>query len=392
MIKDRYLTEFILEDLKEKMVFIGGPRQVGKTTFAKSIISKHFSSYDYFNWDFRDDRKRIINTQFNEDDKLLIFDEIHKYKNWKNYIKGIYDKLKEKHKFIVTGSARLDLYRRGGDSLQGRYHYWRLFPFSLSELTNNNEIKISNPFEKLIFKSNNNKEEFEILFNFGGFPEPLIKQNKRVLRRWHNEKLERMFKEDIRDIETIRDLNSMKILSDILPYKVGSLLSINSLSNELEIGYKAISNWLNILENFYYIFRIYPFTSKKIRSLKKEPKLYLWDWSEIEDESLRFENMIAMHLYKFVCFLKDYEGYKAELFFLRNVDKKEVDFLITINQKPWFGVEVKLNKTNISSNIHYFKQRLNIPYNYQVIMKNDIDFTKDEIRVISADKFLSALV
>ncbi len=392
MIKERYLTNFILEDLKDKMVFIGGPRQVGKTTFAKSLISSHFTNTEYFNWDFREDRLKIINMNFNEDNELLIFDELHKYKNWKNYIKGLYDKLKDNYKFIVTGSARLDLYRRGGDSLQGRYHYWRLFPFSLLELSGIIHEKEIKPFNKLIFNNTDNSEYFNILSNFGGFPEPLLKQNKRTLRRWHYEKLERLFREDIRDIENIRDINSMKILSDILPFKVGSLLSINSLCNELELGYKAVSNWLIILENFYYIFRIYPYTSKIIRSLKKEPKLYLWDWSEIEDEAIRFENMIAMHLYKFVSFLKDYEGYKAELLYLRNVDKKEVDFIITINHKPWFSVEAKLNKTNISSNIHYFKDRLNIPFNYQVIKKNDIDYTNDDVRVISANKFLSGLI
>src|SRR3990167_1151920 len=164
------------------------------------------------------------------------------------------------------------------------------------------------------------------------FPEPFIKQNRRVLRRWHNEKIERMFREDILDIQSIRDIGNMKLLSDILSSKVGSLLSLNAIREDLEVSHRAVTHWMDILESFYYHFRIYPYSTKKIRSLKKEPKLYLWDWSEVEDEAARFENLIASHLLKFVHFITDYEGYRAELYFLRDVDKREVDFLVTIDE------------------------------------------------------------
>lgn len=111
-----YLTKNITKDLKDKMVFIGGPRQVGKTTLAHYIGKKYFPSYSYFNWDYQPDRKEIINYRLPGESGFLIFDELHKYRNWKNYVKGIYDKYKQKFKILVAGSAKLDIYRQGGDS------------------------------------------------------------------------------------------------------------------------------------------------------------------------------------------------------------------------------------------------------------------------------------
>jgi len=390
MIRNRYLTEFVYKDLQEKMVFIGGPRQVGKTTFAVSLIADKFKNHAYYNWDNREDRKKILQSTWPGNAELIILDEIHKYKNWKNLIKGEYDKLKTKYKFMVTGSARLDIYRRGGDSLQGRYHYYRLHPFSLAEYLNiRNRIQI---FKEIALQEGSYDKEFDTFFEFGGFPEPLLKGSARFLRRWHNEKVERMFREDITDIEQIRDLGSMKLLSDILADKVGSLLSINAIREDLEVSHRAVTHWLNILEIFYYHFRIYPFARQKIRSIKKEPKLYLWDWSEIEDPAIRFENMVAAHLLKLCHFLYDFEGYRAELFFLRNVDKKEVDFLVTIDRKPWFAVEAKQAFKEVEKSIQYFKERLKIPYTYQVVKESGIDLFIKGVNVVSADRFLSSLL
>lgn len=392
MIK-RYLTGHILRDLRAKMVFISGPRQVGKTTLAKELGHGSFpGKYEYLNWDNRRDRAAIINGSFGSDNKLLIFDEIHKYKNWKNYLKGEYDKYKERFKILVTGSARLDIYRKGGDSLLGRYRAYRLHPLSLAELLGARHRLA--PFKELSFLEEGvrQKEFFNRLFTFGGFPEVFIKHSDRELRRWHNEKVDTLVKGDIRDIENVRDLSSLQVLVELLPEKVGSVFSINSLREDLGVTHKTISLWVDILERFYYHFRVYPFQSSRIKSLRKEPKLYLWDWSELRDESARLENMIASHLLKFCDFLLDVQGYKARLYYLRDRERREVDFLVTVEDKPWFCLEVKTAFREISSSLRYFGSRLNVPFVYEVVKEEGLDIIRDNVRVISASKFLSGFV
>ncbi len=392
MIK-RYLEKYILEDLKDKMVFVSGPRQVGKTTLAKQIGNKFFlDRYEYLNWDNRQDRKVILNGIFQADRRLFIFDEIHKYRNWKNYLKGEYDKYRERFQILVTGSARLDIYIKGGDSLLGRYHSYKLHPLSLHELLNK-EIRYA-PFKELIFLDGNKKQKelFDTLFIFGAFPEIFIKQSKKELRRWHNERTDRLIKEDIRDIENIRDISALQVLIELLPVKVGSLFSLNSLREDLGVTHKTVSLWVDILEKFYYHFRIYPFQSTRIKSLRKEAKMYLWDWSEIEDENIKLENMMASHLLKFCDFLSNTEGYKAQLYYLRDKEQREVDFLVSIGNKPWFCVEVKNSFRDIPSSLTYFGNRVKIPFLYEVVKEENVDFLKDNVHVISMSKFLSALV
>lgn len=390
MFRDRYLTDAVHEDLDEKMVFIGGARQVGKTTFAVDLLGKRFKSPAYFNWDNRADRREIMAARWPGDADLIILDEIHKLRGWKNLVKGEYDKLKNRYRFLVTGSARLDIVRRAGDSLQGRYHYYRLHPFSLAEMTGRcNALKV---FDEILVAPASPVPEFDALLEFGGFPEPLFRQNMRFLRRWHNEKIERMFQDDIMSIEQVRDLARMKFLSDMLPERVGSLFSTNAAREDLEVGFKAVSNWVTVLESFYYHFRIRPFIHRWIRSIKKEPKLYLWDWSEVSDPGARFENLVAGHLLKLCHFLYDRDGLKAELSFLRDVDKKEVDFLVTVDRKPWLAVETKLSDENVSPDLHYFKEKLKIPFAYQLIRKPGVHRLIQGVHVISADRFLAGLI
>ena len=388
MIKERYLTTPVVEDLKDKMVFVGGPRQVGKTTLAKSLVGTHFREAAYFNWDKRQDRRQMTAAQWPGSADLIILDEIHKFKRWKRFIKGEYDTLKNRYKFLITGSARLDVYRKGGDSLMGRYHYYVLHPFSLAEMTHAKNA--AKPFHELEFNSAG--KGLEELEKFGGFPEPLFSQDDRTLRRWHNERNERLFREDIRDVEIIRDLNGMKVLSDMLPAKVGSLLSANAIREDLEISHRGVTHWLDVLEAFHYHFRIYPFMQRSYRSIKKSPKLYLWDWSEVPDEAARFENLIASHLLKFVYWWHDREGYKAKLYYLRDQAKREVDFLVTIDEKPWFAVEVKTQDESVAANLKYFQERLKIPFVYQVLKKKGVDKFVDGVRIVSADKLLMGLI
>lgn len=389
---NRYLENHVVEDIKQKMVFICGPRQVGKTTLAKQIGDKFFAGKTvYLNWDNREDRKAIINGVLPPEKELFIYDEIHKFKNWKQFLKGEYDKYNDRFHFIVTGSARLDVYRKGGDSLLGRYHPYKLHPISLCELAGL-PLRSVSPFTELSFVMQNNIPDiYRALLKFGGFPELITQQDEKNLRRWHNERVDRLIKEDIRDIEQVRDLSALQFLVELMPSRVGALFSINSLREDLQVTHKTLASWIDILEKFYYHYRIFPFQSTRIKSLRKEPKLYLWDWSEIEDESIRLENMVASHLYKFCSYLNDVEGHKAQLYYLRDKEQREVDFLVSVKNKPWFCVEVKKSLKNIPTAVRYFATKLQIPYRF-VVVDDAVDYIRDNVRVIGVDKFLTALV
>ncbi|MBI2335736.1 MAG: ATP-binding protein [Deltaproteobacteria bacterium] len=384
----RYLFPFIIEDLQEKMVFLGGPRQVGKTTLAETLL--HNIPGQYYNWDKLGQRNAALKGQWAPKSNLIVLDEFHKYKKWKTWLKGEYDTLKGRFKFLLTGSARLDLYRRGGDSLQGRYHSYRLHPFSLAEI---HALKLqTNPFQPLQFRSGHWISDFKMLLRYGGFPEPFVKQNDRHWRRWQQEKIERLLKEDIRDLTVIQDVGNLALLADLLPSKIASILSINSLAEDLGVNFRTVAHWFDVFEQFYYCFRIPPYQTRKVAAVKKEKKLYLWDWSSIKNEGAKLENMVASHLLKFCHYLVDVEGYKAELHFLRDSTGKELDFLITIDRQPWFAVEVKNHDTQIASSLYYFKKRLNIPQVYQVTTDENQDYEKKGIRVMPASQFLTGLV
>lgn len=346
----RYLTDPIREDLASKMVFIGGPRQVGKTTLALQFLpAPNEKSPAYLNWDRDSDRKQILRDQIPLSESLLVFDEIHKYRKWRALMKGLFDKNKSDHRFIVTGSARLDHFRKGGDSLLGRYHYYRLHPFSLGEMT-----------------KSPNAGDLASLLSFGGFPEPLFAQDPRKLRRWQRERVQKIVYEDLRDLETVKEVSLIELLVDSLPARVGSPLSLKNLAEDLQVSQPTTARWITILDNLYLTFRISPFGSPKIRAVKKEQKIYFWDWTQNQSAGARFENLVASHLLKYCHFIEDTEGYKMELRFLRDTDKREIDFVVIKNRMPLFAVECKTGESALSKNIGYFNQRTNIPAFYQV--------------------------
>lgn len=393
MDQPRYIEQNVVRDLaRNKMVFIGGPRQVGKTTLAQRIGARYYRHPQYLLFDDRQDRKAIIAQTFNKNADLIIFDELHKYRHWKNYLKALYDKRKGDFHILVTGSARLDVYRHGGDSLMGRYYYYRLHPFSAAEALHLPTTSVVGSELVLPDPTSDSQEVISGLMKGGGFPEPFFDSTEPVIQRFQTNRVDRLVREDIRDLEAIQDLSAMHILVSLLPAKVGSPLSLNSLREDLEVSHRAISHWMEILEGFYYHFRIRPYAEKVIRSLRKEPKMYLWDWSEIEDDSIRFENLIASHLLKFCHWLYDGQGIKADLWYVRDVDGHEVDFLVTLDRKPWFAVEVKRDEQKPSKHLRYFATRLSIPYLYQVILTSGIYIQNKNVTVVSADRFLAGLV
>lgn len=387
MIIPRYLELPIKQDLSEKMVFISGPRQVGKTILAKTFLKQENDRY--YNWDRRDDRKKLLSARWPAESGTIVLDELHKYRHWKGWIKGEYDSNRERIRFIITGSARLDIYRKSGDSLQGRYHAHRLHGFSMGELQD--VSKLPKPGEKIEFPVTYNNDLIMALFQYGSFPEPFLSHSEKNLRRWQKERMDRFFREDVRDLENIRDISSMELLADMLMERVGSPLSLQSMREDLEVSHRAVSNWMEILERLYFCFRVTPFTHKAIRSLKKASKAYLWDYSSINDKGPRFENLVAGHLLKMKHALEDQEGYRIGLHYLRDASKREVDFLITYNKRPWFAVECKTKGRDINPALNYFGERLAIPFLYQLTLESVDDCLDGKVRIMSAAKFLSAL-
>ncbi|MCK6458492.1 MAG: ATP-binding protein [Planctomycetes bacterium] len=387
----RYLEASVEEDLKDTMVLVAGPRQVGKTTLARHVLGRRASGV-YLSWDNRDDRKEIRAARWPGDEALVVLDELHKWRGWKGWLKGEFDKHRGRLGFLVTGSARMDVYRRGADSLQGRYHHYRLHPFSVAEALRGGPADALPPGSEIRFRRNGRADVVEALLEFGGFPEPFLAQSARTLRRWQKERLERFFREDVRDLGQVRDLSSIQLLADLVPERVGSPLSLNSLREDLEASHRAVAHWTDILERLYHLFRIRPFVSSRVRALRRMPKAYLWDASLVPDRGPRFENLVGLHLLKLCHYLEDREGHAVALHYLRDRDGREVDFLVTHSGKPWFAVEAKLSETEVDPSIVYFRDRLKIPWSYQVTLEGDRDFVENGVRVCPASRFLAALV
>ena len=367
---ERYLKHQIVHDLKEKMVFLAGPRQVGKTTLAKSIEKNP----QYLNWDIDEDRSKILSKEYQKS-SLWIFDEIHKYKNWRNYLKGLYDKLSSQQKILVTGSAKLNTLRKGGDSLQGRYHFLRLMPLSCKELqlTSTNDLLH--------------------LYNLSGFPEPFLNNSKVSCNRWSRSYRERIVRQEISSNEQFLDLATIEIALNRLPDLVGGLLSINSLAEDLQVDHKTLSKWIDALERLYAVYRIAPFGSPKIKALKKAQKIYFYDWNAIIDEGARFENFVATHLLKWVYYEQDTQGRSLDLRYYRDKFEREVDFIITENNKPVLFIETKVSDADSTKGLKYLKGKFPSVRSLQIHLKGKKEYIDGNgIEHSSCLKFLNELI
>ena len=367
----RYLTEQVLADLKRKMVFVAGPRQVGKTTMAKGMLK---NPEGYLSWDIRPQRDRILREEW-PDVPLLVLDEIHKFRKWRNMLKGLFDQYKDQKQILVTGSARLDYYRYGGDSLQGRYHLLHLYPLSAAEL------KIHTP------------RDFMTLLSLGGFPEPFYSGSETEARRWSRDYRSRILEEDLRDLEPVHDIGSLEQMMIRLPDLVGSPLSINALREDLQLNHRTVARWAAILERLYSIFRLSPLGAPRIRAVKKEQKHYHLDWTLPPKDAQRFENLVAVHLKKWVEFEVDTKGRDLELRYLRDVQGREVDFVIVENRQPVQFIECKWTDDDIHPALRYASERFPKAEFWQITAVGTKDFrTTGGIRICPAITFLKALI
>jgi predicted AAA+ superfamily ATPase len=376
MRKERYLRSAVEKVLAVgKMAFVGGPRQVGKTTMALQILGKDATEEHpgYLTWDDPSTAARLRRAELPPDERLLVLDEIHKYARWRNLVKGIYDLRKSKRRIIVTGSARLDYYRKGGDSLANRYRYFRLHPFSLGEM-----------------ERTPTAGHVEALLKFGGFPEPLFRQDEAEHRIWQRDRIARVVREDLRDLEHVREVSLIEHLVELLPSRVSAPLSVKNLAGDLQVDHKTVEHWLQILENMYVCFRVSPFGAPRIRAVKKERKLYLWDWSAIDEPGPRFENLVGAQLLKYCHFVEDNEGWPMELRYLRDTDKREVDFVVVKKGKPLFAVECKVSDKHVDPALTYFGSRTSIPHFYLVHL-GSAHFERGNVTVVPFARFCSDL-
>jgi predicted AAA+ superfamily ATPase len=308
----------------------------------------------------------------------VVLDEIHKYRPWRNYLKGLYDAQvgrQRRRKILVTGSARLDFYRFGGDSLQGRYHYLRLHPFSAAEL------------------GIRTRKDFTQLLELGGFPEPFLSGSAVEARRWSREYRTRLIRDDLASLERVQDLGSLELLMLRLPDLVGSPLSVNALREDLQVSHKTVSKWLDMLERLYAIFRLAPFGAPRLRAVKKERKHYHADWSLVRDRAVRFENMVASHLLKWVHFEEDAKGRDLELRYFRDVTGREVDFVVTEARVPILMIECKWSDAPVDKSLRYLKQRFPDCDAYQLSATGKNDFeTPEGIRACPALELLRTLI
>lgn len=365
------------------MVFITGPRQVGKTYLAKQIMGS-FTSPQYLNHDNLDDFRIIQNMSWARNTDLLVFDEIHKMKNWKNFIKGVYDSKKEKQSILVTGSARLDTFRATGDSLAGRYIHLRLNPFSVKELSD----KVTDPNIAL-----------DLINTFGGFPEPLLtslnSEKEQALiesARWKNQYYTDIIREDILEYSRITEIKTMKLLLQLLRSKVGSPLSYNSIAQNFQVSPNTIKKYVQILESLYLIFLVPPYHKNIVRSIQKEPKIYFYDTSYVDaDEGIKLENTVALSLLKHVQYLYDAKGEQIDLHYIRTKDNKEVDFALSNNGKLSHLIEVKLSDQIPTSSLKYFKQRFSNNEAIQLVFNLKQNETINDINIFSAANWLNNL-
>jgi len=333
----RYLEEPLRKDIKEKIILLSGPRQVGKTTLSRQLVP----SSVYMNFDSSEDRKIIRREEWDTKTELVIFDELHKMKNWKSWVKGIYDTRGIPPGILITGSARLEALRKGGDSLAGRFFAFRLHPLTVKEIC---AVLRETP-----------KEALENLLKFGGFPEPYLKKDETAAKRWRRTHVDTIIRDDLLDLEKVRDIKSIEVLIDLLRSRVGSTTSFSALAEDLQVSIHTVKHWIQILENLCVVFAVTPYHRNISRSLLKEPKYYFYDTGAVEGNTgAKLENTVALALLRDLHLLEDTMGTRAALHYLRDKEKNEVDFLTVVDEKPSLMVEVKAGEDSFSPALFRF--------------------------------------
>jgi hypothetical protein len=370
MDRPRIYTAILREHFEthRQMAFLSGPRQVGKTWVAKSVGNA------YFNWDNTGDRRQLLRgpaalaellglDRLRAKPQVAVLDELHKYPKWKTLLKGFFDTYGDRAHLLVTGSSRMDIFRRGGDSLMGRYLLYRMHPWSVGEC-----FRTGLPAKEIHPAKEIKTEDWDALWEHGGFPEPFLRREARFTRRWRSLRQAQLSREDLRDVASVHDIGTMEILMELLAERSAQQLVYSNLAAEIQVSVDTVRRWVDLLTRMHYGFAVRPWFSNVAKALRKEPKWFLRDWSGVSNDGARAENFVACHLLKAVETWTDLGFGSFELRYLRDKQKREVDFLVVRDRKPWFLVEVKLSEAALSPALGYFQAQVKAPHAFQVVM------------------------
>jgi predicted AAA+ superfamily ATPase len=396
--RPRLYTEVLTDHLRRhrQMALVSGPRQVGKTTACRSI------SDAYLNWDNIDDRRRLLRgpaalaealqlDQLRARAPIAVLDELHKYTKWKTLLKGFFDTYGDRVRLIVTGSSRIDIFRRGSDSLMGRYLLYRMHPFSVGE-----SLRTAVPSKELQPPAEIATSDWDALWEHGGFPEPFFRRESRFTRRWRSLRQEQLSHEDLREVAQVTDLGTMETLMQLLAERSAQQLVYSSLAREIQVSVDTVKRWIDLLARLHYGFMVRPWFANVAKALRKEPKWFQRDWSGLADDGARAETFVACHLLKAVEGWTDLGFGDFDLRYLRDKQKREVDFLVVRDRKPWFLIEVKLSETNLAPSLAYFQGQTKAAHAFQVVMSLAYQpadcFAIHRPVVVPAKSFLSQLL
>lgn len=398
MAQDRYYDHVLRDHLARfrQMAFLSGPRQVGKTTSCRAVASL------YLNWDNTDDRRLILRgpaavaeaaglAQLWPAPPVIVLDELHKHPKWKAFLKGFFDTYGPQARIVVTGSSRLDVFRRGGDSLMGRYFLHRMHPLTVGEC-----LRTALAAEPIQPPAPIAAADWVALWEHGGFPEPFLQRDPAFSQRWRSLRQDQLVREDIRHTSQVQDLGALEATAAILAERSATQLVYSNLAQETGIAVDTARRWIDALERLHFGFTLRPWFANIAKSLRKEPKWFLRDWSGVADPGARAETLVACHLLKAVEGWTDRGLGKFELRYLRDKLKREVDFVVIRDRKPWFLVEVKKSETALSDTLAHFQTATKARHAFQVV--HDLPFvaadcfTRTEPTVVPAQTFLSQLL
>ncbi len=339
----RLLAMDLERDLARKLVVLTGARQTGKTTLARQLMTG-FDAAQYLNWDVPGDRRLILSGAWSPKARLVVFDEIHKMRDWKTFLKGAWDGRSQGQAMLVTGSARMDTFRQGGESLAGRYFGWRLHPFSVRELV---QVQAMTPAQAL-----------QRLLERGGFPEPCLAETGADADRWRAQYTIDLVREDVLDFSRVHEVRTLQLLLQMLRERVGSPVKLSNLAQALQISPTTAARYLGILEALYIVFRVIPWHRDVARSLLKEPKVYLLDNGLVQgDAGARLENAVAAMLLKHCHYRQDAEGKAVTLHTFRDKERHEVDFVLAEGDTVTDLIEVKLDDAVPGAYLHRMAER-----------------------------------